>query len=197
MLFLLPSSSSSLLLLLSSSSSFYYYYYYYYYHYYYYYYYYYYHHHHYYYYYYYYCYYYYYYYYCHYPVNNIPYQCDITCAGHFTLDALASRTVACFSRVVRWRQGIKGEMTCTGYVALVWNIIYRIMTIIVTVVAHGVALPLYRDCFLDLRLFNSPDLRRLVLCYCCQSWTLETVLGGNTALPRWWTARSIDADAKR
>ena len=27
--------------------------------------------------------------------NNIPYQCDITCAGHFTLDALASRTVAC------------------------------------------------------------------------------------------------------
>ena len=22
-----------------------------------------------------------------------------------------------------WRQGIKGEMTCTGYVALVWNII--------------------------------------------------------------------------
>ena len=56
---------------------------------------------------------------------------------------------------------------------------------------------LYRDCFLDLRLFNSPDLRRLVLCYCCQAWTLETVLGGNTALPRWWTARSIDADAKR
>ena len=52
-------------------------------------------------------------------------------------------------------------------------------------------------CFLDLRLFNSPDLRRLVLCYCCQAWTLETVLGGNTALPRWWTARSIDADAKR
>ena len=57
--------------------------------------------------------------------------------------------------------------------------------------------PGYRDCFLDLRLFNSPDLRRLVLCYCCQAWTLETVLGGNTALPRWWTARSIDADAKR
>ena len=66
-----------------------------------------------------------------------------------------------------------------------------------SVVAHGVALPLYRDCFLDLRLFNSPDLRRLVLCYCCQAWTLKTVLGGNTALPRWWTARSIDADAKR
>ena len=53
-----------------------------------------------------------------------------------------------------------------------------------SVVAHGVALPLYRDCFLDLRLFNSPDLRRLVLCYCCQAWTLETVLGGNTALTR-------------
>ena len=51
-----------------------------------------------------------------------------------------------------------------------------------SVIAHGVALPLYRDCFLDLRLFNSPDLRRLVLCYCCQAWTLETVLGGNTAL---------------
>ena len=66
-----------------------------------------------------------------------------------------------------------------------------------SVVAHGVALPLYKDCFLDLRLFNSPDLRRLVLCYCCQAWTLETVLGENTALPRWWTARSIDADAKR
>ena len=74
MLFLLSSSSSSLSLLLSSSSSFYYYYYYYYY----------YHYH-----------YHYYYYYCHYSVNNIPYQCDITCAGHFTLDALASRTVAC------------------------------------------------------------------------------------------------------
>ena len=55
----------------------------------------------------------------------------------------------------------------------------------------------YRDCFLDLRLFNSPDLRRLGLCYCCQAETLETVLGGNTALTRWWTARSIDADAKR
>ena len=55
----------------------------------------------------------------------------------------------------------------------------------------------YRDCFLDLRLFNSPDLRRVGLCYCCQAWTLETVLGGNTALTRWWTARSIDADAKR
>ena len=55
----------------------------------------------------------------------------------------------------------------------------------------------YRDCFLDLRLFNSPDLRRVGLCYCCQAWTLETVLGGNTALTRWWTARSIDADEKR
>ena len=66
-----------------------------------------------------------------------------------------------------------------------------------SVVAHSVALPLYRDCFLDLRLFNSPDLRRVGLCYCCQAWTLETVLGGNTALTRWWTARSIDADAKR
>ena len=33
-----------------------------------------------------------------------------------------------------WRQGIKGEMTCTGYVALVWNIIYRIMTIILIIV---------------------------------------------------------------
>ena len=29
-----------------------------------------------------------------------------------------------------WRQGIKGEMTCTVYVALVWNIIYWIMMII-------------------------------------------------------------------
>ena len=33
-----------------------------------------------------------------------------------------------------WRQGIKGEMTRTGYVALVWNIIYRIMTIIVIII---------------------------------------------------------------
>ena len=29
-----------------------------------------------------------------------------------------------------WRKGIKGEMTCTVYVALVWNIIYWIMMII-------------------------------------------------------------------
>ena len=29
-----------------------------------------------------------------------------------------------------WCQGIKGEMTCTVYVALVWNIIYWIMMII-------------------------------------------------------------------
>ena len=29
-----------------------------------------------------------------------------------------------------WRQGIKGEMTCTVYVALVWNIIYWIMMLI-------------------------------------------------------------------
>ena len=29
-----------------------------------------------------------------------------------------------------WRQGIKGEMTCTVYVAMVWNIIYWIMMII-------------------------------------------------------------------
>ena len=92
MLFLLSSSSSSLLLLLSSSSSsfcyYYYYYHYYYYHY-----------HHYYY------YYYYYYYYHYYSKNNIPYQCDITCAGHFTLDALASRTVACFNMLWTGRNG--------------------------------------------------------------------------------------------
>ena len=29
-------------------------------------------------------------------MNNIPYQCDINCADHFTLDTLASRPVACF-----------------------------------------------------------------------------------------------------
>ena len=28
-----------------------------------------------------------------------------------------------------WRQGIKGEMTCTVYVALVWNIIYWMIII--------------------------------------------------------------------
>ena len=38
-----------------------------------------------------------------------------------------------------WRQGIKGEMTCTVYVALVWNIIYwkiiiMIMIIIITTI---------------------------------------------------------------
>ena len=78
MLFLLSSSSLLLLLLLLLSSYYYYYnhYCYYYYHY----------------------YYYYYYYYYHYSVNNIPYQCDINCAGHFTLDALASRPVACFKQ---------------------------------------------------------------------------------------------------
>ena len=52
------------------------------------------------------CYYYYHYYYHYYDddddyhyyyhsINNIPYQCDINCAGRFTLDALASRPVAC------------------------------------------------------------------------------------------------------
>ena len=30
-----------------------------------------------------------------------------------------------------WCQGIKGEMTCTVYVALVWNIIYWIMMLII------------------------------------------------------------------
>ena len=43
-----------------------------------------------------YCYHYYYHYYYH-SINNIPYQCDINCAGHSTLDALASRPVACLS----------------------------------------------------------------------------------------------------
>ena len=61
------------------------------------------------YYYYYYCYYYYHYYYYHHSVNNIPYQCDINCAGHFTLDALASRHVACVVNVVN-----TGE--CSGLV---------------------------------------------------------------------------------
>ena len=32
-----------------------------------------------------------------------------------------------------WRQGIKGEMTCTVYVALVWNIIYWIIMIIIII----------------------------------------------------------------
>ena len=78
--------ASSLLLLLSLLLWLSYYYHYCYYHY---------HHHH--------CYYYYYHYYYyddhhHYyyhSINNIPYQGDINCAGHFTLDALASRSVAC------------------------------------------------------------------------------------------------------
>ena len=84
MLFLLSSSSLLLLLSLSSSSFYFYYYYYYYYH------------------------YYYYYYHYYYSVNNIPYQCDINCAGHFTLDALASRPVACLSMKTNW------NMTCKG-----------------------------------------------------------------------------------
>ena len=32
-----------------------------------------------------------------------------------------------------WRQGIKGEMTCTVYVALVWNIIYWIIIIMIII----------------------------------------------------------------
>ena len=36
----------------------------------------------------------------------------------------------CYTSNGSWRQGIKGEMTCTVYVALVWNIIYWIMMII-------------------------------------------------------------------
>ena len=42
------------------------------------------------------CYYYYHYHYYYHSMNNIPYQWDINCAGHFTLDALASRPVACW-----------------------------------------------------------------------------------------------------
>ena len=33
-----------------------------------------------------------------------------------------------------WRQGIKGEMTCTVYVALVWDIIYWIIIIIMIII---------------------------------------------------------------
>ena len=74
-MFLLSSSSSSLLLLsLSYYCNYYYHYYYYHYH---------------------------YYYNRYYAVNNIPYQCDINCASHFTLDALASRPVAC-CKYVTW-----------------------------------------------------------------------------------------------
>ena len=40
-------------------------------------------------------------------LSNIPYQCDIKCAGHFTLDALASRPVACLNAFemssAKWR----------------------------------------------------------------------------------------------
>ena len=61
-------------------------------------------------------------------------------------------------------------------------------------IAHRVALPLYRHAFLDLRLFNSLNLWCLGLCYCCQARTLETHLGEITALTRWWTARSINAE---
>ena len=126
MLFLLLSSSSSLLSLLSSSA-FYYYYYYHYYHYHYYYHY---HHHYYYYYYYHYC----YYYYCHYSVNNIPYQCDITCAGHFTLDALASRTVACHiyvfdlspSRRNTCREHHRKYAHCSHFIALRSKLLYSV-----------------------------------------------------------------------
>ena len=95
------------------------------------------------------------------------------------------------------RSGSNDRLPICWYLAFQWTFSHCSGSVGASVVAHGVALPLYRDCFLDLRLFNSPDLRRLVLCYCCQAWTLETVLGGNTALTRWWTARNIDADAKR
>ena len=33
-----------------------------------------------------------------------------------------------------WRQGIKGEMTCTVYVALVWNITYWIMMMMIIII---------------------------------------------------------------
>ena len=44
--------------------------------------------------------------------------------------SLGNRSINVETSNGSWRQGIKGEMTCTVYVALVWNIIYWIMMII-------------------------------------------------------------------
>ena len=48
-----------------------------------------------------------------------------------------------------WRQGIKGEMTCTVYVALVWNFIYWIMMTIMKMImikrAQTPSQSLYKD----------------------------------------------------
>ena len=36
-----------------------------------------------------------------------------------------------------WRQGIKGEMTCTVYVVLVWNITYWIMMMMIIIIINN------------------------------------------------------------
>ena len=66
-----------------------------------------------------------------------------------------------------------------------------------SVVAHSVALPHIEIAFSTLDCSIVPTCGAWGSATAAQTWTLETVLGGNTALTRWWTARSIDADAKR
>ena len=56
------------------------------------------------------------------PANSLQFSGHIAPVDNELLQYLTSNG--------SWRQGIKGEMTCTVYVAFVWNIIYLIMMII-------------------------------------------------------------------
>ena len=48
-------------------------------------------------------------------------------ARHWLVSCVVYGPVTVVTSNGSWRQGIKGEMTCTVYVALVWNIIYWII----------------------------------------------------------------------
>ena len=64
-------------------------------------------------------------------VNTIPYQCDINCAGHFTLDTLASKPVACWScdAIAMLRKPINSWKLMGAYSAL-WLMLQHIVTCI-------------------------------------------------------------------
>ena len=53
--------------------------------------------------------------------------CMHTCNYHMLFDFVDRAQYIWYTSNGSWRQGIKGEMTCTVYVALVWNITYWIM----------------------------------------------------------------------
>ena len=134
---------------------------------------------------------YYYYYYYHYydhhhyyyhSINNIPYQCDINCAGHFTLDALASRPVAC-----RFLWGV----TCVS--------LYQSIKIKPTNIYPGVSSPEGNHSSSQLRvgslLYRVCDTIRTVPVRFWRTghglvvWTLGKLAGGGVAL-RLWGPRS-------